>query len=320
MDGLTPKELKTLARQRLLQAAYSPKKLTLWYSGTVLGLNLLAVLLNWITGMMMDTTGGLSGMDTRAVLDTVSTVFSLAVQIVTPLLTMGYLYCAVRFARQTAAQPKTLTMGFRRWAVILRHGLLVGGIFLAVLYLAIQIASIIFMFLPASQTAVDMMYALMEDPAVLEGDVSPELLEQLTDAFMPVYIISGILFVAAFLPLSYRLRLSNYRIMEDAPVGAVKAVFGSNKLMKGNCVALFKLDLSFWWFYLLQVILSTAMTAVTLLSAVSEGWYVAVSAVYSVATLALEYFALAYVQTAYALFYQKMLEKANAPVQPQIEQ
>ena len=320
MSGLTPKELKTQARERLSQAAYSPKKLTLWYSGMVLGLNLLSVLLSWITGMMAENTGGLSGMDTRAVLDTVSTVFSLAVQIVTPLLTMGFLYCCVRLARQTDVQPKTLAMGFRRWAVILRHGLLVGGIFLAVLYLAIQIGSIIFMFLPSSQTALDMMYALMEDPAVLEGDLSPALLEQLVDAFMPVYIISGILFIVAFLPLSYRLRLSNYRIMEDAPVGAVKAVLGSNKLMKGSCWALFRLDLSFWWFYLLQTALSVSMAVVSLALTLSDGWYTAISAVYAAATLALEYFALAHVQTTYALFYQKMLEKANTPAQPQIEE
>ena len=57
MSGLTPKELKTQARERLSQAAYSPKKLTLWYSGMVLGLNLLSVLLSWITGMMGITMG-----------------------------------------------------------------------------------------------------------------------------------------------------------------------------------------------------------------------------------------------------------------------
>ena len=41
MNGLTAKELKTLARQQLSAATFPPKKLTLWYSGIVLGLNLL---------------------------------------------------------------------------------------------------------------------------------------------------------------------------------------------------------------------------------------------------------------------------------------
>ena len=313
MNGLTPKELKNLARQRLSQAAYAPQKLTLIYSGIVLGLNLLAVILNWVTGRMMDSTGGLSGMDTRAVLDTVSTVFSLAVHIATPLLTMGFLYCAIRFARQKELTPKSLTMGLRRWAVILRHGLLVGGIFLAIAYAALQIGSIIFMFLPGADQTTEMMYALMEDPAVLEGNIPTEQLGELVNAFMPVYLIAGVLFVAAMLPVGYRLRLSSYRIMEDTPVGAVKAVFSSNKLMKGNCVTLFKLDLSFWWFYTLQLVLSTAMTAISLLSGISDGWYVIVSAVYSLAMLTFEYFTLAYVQTTYAVFYDTLLQNAAVP-------
>ena len=309
MNGLTAKELKTLARQQLSAATFPPKKLTLWYSGIVLGLNLLSVILDWITGSMIDSTGGLSGLGPRAVLDTVSTVFSLAVQIATPLLA----YCCIHLARQTQVEPKSLTMGPRRWAVILRHGLLVGGIFLAIGYAALQVASMLFMLLPSSEKAVELVYTIMEDPALLEGNISPQLLEEMVDAFMPVYIIGGVLFLVVFIPISYRLRLSSFRIMEETPVGAVKSVLESWKLMKGNCIPLFKLDLSFWWFYLLQSILFLLMTGISLLVKLTPGWYVVVSLAYSLAMLALEYSCLASVQTTYAVFYDNLLQACAVP-------
>lgn len=320
MNGLTPNELKTQARQRLSQSPYHPKKLTLWYSGIALGLSFLAVILSYATDRILDSAGGLSAMGTRAILDTVSTVFSLAVQIVAPLLSMGFLYCCIRFARQAEPRPQHLTMGLRRWAVILRHGLLIGTICLLILYLALQIASILFMFMPGSTTAVDLMYAMMDDPAVLEGNIPTAQLKELVTAFLPVYIISGVLFALASIPVSYRLRLSTYRILEDTPVRATKAVLSSVKLMKGNCLSLFKLDLSFWWFYLLKGVFGAAMLAIPLLTDLSDVAYVALSAAYCLAMLVLEYTSLAYVQTTYALFYDTLLQEEISASLPKIEE
>lgn len=320
MNSLTAKELKSITRQRLAAAQYPPRKLTFLYSGITLGLSFLSVVLSWVTGLMMDSTGGLSGLGTRAILDTVSMVFSIAVQIITPLLAMGFTHCCIRIVRQNDLRPKHLTMGPRRWAVILRHGLLVGAIFLVLAYLALQIASIAFMFSSNWEHAMELMYGLMDDPAFMEGTVPMSTMTEMIRVFMPVYIISAVLILVTFIPVSYRLRLSTYRILEEAPVGAARAVLESNKLMKKHCVSLFKLDLSFWWFYVLQAIPGLALYGIPLLIPLSDGWYVALCGVYSLAILVLQYYFFAYVQTTYAMFYQHMLETAVTPAQPQIEE
>ena len=160
----------------------------------------------------------------------------------------------------------------------------------------------------------------MEDPTFLAGDIPMEQLNELLTMFLPVYIISGILIVVTLIPLSYRMRLSSYRIMENTPEGAIKAIVHSMKLMKGNCIALFKLDLSFWWFYLLQGVLFLFINGVPYFFPISGGQYVLLRAAYSLLMLLLEYRLLAYVQTTYAVFYQTILENASAPTSPQIEE
>ena len=45
-------------------------------------------------------------------------------------------------------------------------------------------------------------------------------------------------------------------LLDDPAAGGLKAMLTSNRLMKGNCLALLRLDLHFWWYALAQVALS----------------------------------------------------------------
>jgi len=80
--------------------------------------------------------------------------------------------------------------------------------------------------------------------------MTPELTARLTKTMLPMFILFGLLFAAASIFLFYRMRFADFFVMEGD--GGVKAIVGSFRLTRGNCLQLFKLDLHFWWFYLLQ--------------------------------------------------------------------
>lgn len=315
---MTPVLTKNTARLRLATGC-SPQKTVLVYAGITLGGSFLTLLFSFAVGLLMENTGGLSGLDTRAWLETLVMVAQLLVRIATPLLSMGFLHGALLLAREKSMGPKTLLVGLKRWTLLLRHTLFQGLILLCLGYLALQVATVVFTFLPGAEGAMALVESLVEDPAVLSGNLTDAQLTQMLKAFAPAYMIAIVLFVAAFIPVSYRLRLSDFRVMEETPVGAIKATVQSFRLMKGSCMALFKLDLSFWWFYLLQGALTVAVAVLGALPLVSDLAYVIGYGVYCLALLLLEYKQLAYVQTSYAVFYQNILEKANAPTLPRIE-
>ena len=65
--------------------------------------------------------------------------------------------------------------------------------------------------------------------------------------------------MAAFLPpyifLSYSFRMALYLVMER-PVGAVQAHILSARMMRRHKWQLFRMDLSYWWYYLLGAAVS----------------------------------------------------------------
>lgn len=313
---MTPVQIKNTARLRMATAAYPPQRLALLYAAITLGGSFLSMLFSYAVNLMMENTGGLSGLGTRAVMETVSTVLSFAVRIATPLLFMGFVHGTILVTREKPTCPKTLLTGPKRWALLLRHTLLQSLIFLCLGYLALQVATVVFTFLPGSERAMELMAGFMEDPAILAGNLTDAQLSQMMEAMAPAYIIAAALFVAAYIPVSYRLRLGSFRVMEEAPVGAVKATLQSLRLMKGNCKALFRLDLSFWWYYLLQFLPFAAVTVLGLW--VSDLWYLIATAVYCLILLWLDGKYLAYVQVSYAVFYEDLLTAATTPAYPQL--
>ena len=72
---------------------------------------------------------------------------------------------------------------------------------------------------------------------------------------MPVLIVGVILGGLVVIPLCYRMRFAQMRIMDDPRCGARQALSASFALTRRNCLALLKLDLSFWWYWLLTVLI-----------------------------------------------------------------
>lgn len=241
--------LRQRAVEALSRATYSPAKLALLHTGAAVALSLVLTALNFVLSRQMDGTGGLSGMGLRSVLSTAQTMLSFASMVVMPFWEIGFVYAAIRIAREKRAEPESLLQGFRRFGPVLRLMLLQALIYVAILFLSFNISTGVFILTPFSQPMAQMIENLSADRIM-----DAQLMEQLSSGLIPLYCIFGVIFAVFALPVTYRLRMAQYVIMDDPKIGALAALGTSNRLMRYNRWALFRLDLTFWWFFGLQLL------------------------------------------------------------------
>ena len=132
------------------------------------------------------------------------------------------------------------------------QGLLYMALGMGILYLCITV----FMMTSLSNS----MYTLMEP--LMEQELTQQQLEELmlstdfafasTEAMLPLFAIFGVLFAAVMLPLFYRMRFAEFSVMDGS--GPLAALVHSMRMTRKNSLQLVKLDLSFWWYYLLQLV------------------------------------------------------------------
>ena len=249
--------LKNAADRSLTAHPQDSRKLVLIYAGAAMALALLTTLLDFLLQHYIDNTGGLSGIGLRSVLSTVRTVLQIVQAIVLPFWEMGYLYCAMKMAREESQTPSMLLEGFRKWGPILRWYLLRGAIFTALAIACFYLSMQIFIISPFATSLVELLEPYLE--TIAAGSM-PELDAATTSAIMQAYIpmlgIFAVIYLAVAIPVSYTYRLSGYALLDVPKRGALVALRNSRQMMRGNRFALFKLDLSFWWYYVLQALLA----------------------------------------------------------------
>ena len=261
MDLLDRRGLKNAAGDALAQAPRNPKRIILIHTAVSLGIMLLVAVLDYVLSGQIENTGGLSGLGTRSVLTTVQSILQMVQMVVLPFWEIGYLYAAMKMAVKEPAEPGTLLEGFRRFGPLFRIMLLKGLIFLVLGFVCTYVATQIFVMTPLSTPMLEAMAPVLNDPTMMESAAGEEALMQvvdqaLDDAMLPLLIITGILLCLVYIPISYRLRLVNYSVLENPREGALVAFRRSFRLMRGNCLEMFLLDLSFWWYYLLQILIN----------------------------------------------------------------
>lgn len=261
MDLLDRRGLKNAAGDALAQAPRNPKRIILIHTAVSLGIMLLVAVLDFVLSGQIENTGGLSGLGTRSVLTTVQSILQMVQMAVLPFWEIGYLYAAMKMAVKEPAEPGTLLEGFRRFGPLFRIMLLKGLIFLVLGFVCTYVATQIFVMTPLSTPMLEAMAPVLNDPTLMESAAGEEALMQvvdqaLDDAMLPLLIITGILLCLVYIPISYRLRLVNYSVLENPREGALVAFRRSFRLMRGNCLEMFLLDLSFWWYYLLQILIN----------------------------------------------------------------
>ena len=244
----------TLRRQAesRLNAAPNGGRLALIFVCVTAALSLAASIVSMVLDGQIAGTGGLGGMQLRSTLSTIQAVLNIALLVFVPFWNLGYTSVALKLGRGEAAGEKDLLNGFRRFGPALRLMLLRQVVNFAVFFVAAQLASIVFSYTPWATPFLQQ----LENTGLIEAvtEVDEATMDSLIFAMVPYWIIAGVIYLAVLLPVTYRLRMAEYRIMDDPKCGAVMAMFESNRMMKGHCLALLKLDLGFWWYYLAYIL------------------------------------------------------------------
>lgn len=307
MDIRDSRGLKASAADRLRRAPQAQRIILIW-AGASAGLSLLVSFLSFLLSSQIELTGGLSGIGLRSVLSTAQSLLSLANMALAPFWSLGYTACVLRFVRQENAGPGDLLAGFRRFGPALRLMLLRYALYMGLAIGAVYLGSILLSMTPLALP----MYEAMESnqELILSGTVTEELLLSMMDAMIPILIGCVVLYIILIIPVSYRLRLAEFRLMDEPKCGALMAMRDSNQLMRRRCVSLFKLDLSFWWYFLAELLAAALCYGDVFLPALgvtlpfgSDTAFFLFYVIGMAAQVALLYFRGNYVQTTYGVFY-----------------
>lgn len=249
------KILKKNAAERVA-ASQNASRVVLVYTGIVTALAALVTIVNYVLGLKIDQTGGLSNMGLRSVLSTFQSVLPMIQSMVVMCLELGYVAAMVRVSRGQHTSEKTLKLGFDRFWVMLRSTLIQSLIFMVVCMAAFWLAMQIYLITPLSGSFMDALTPLVSNPSFsMEALLADEVLTgQLVTTMVPMFLLFAVLYAAVCIPITYSLRMTNYVIIDKPSMGAMDALRESRKMMRGSRMRLFKLDLSLWWWYAISAL------------------------------------------------------------------
>lgn len=318
------RELNDRAERALNNAAWDPKKLMLLYAGATAIVMLAVTVLNYLLQTGIQGTGGLSGMGLRSVLETAVQVLQLTVDLVVPFWTMGYVCCVLRMVRGQEFGPGTMLEGFRHFGPVLRLTLARSFYFLMIAMLCLYPSMMIFMWTPLAEPFNEIVAPFIETTAggteILLDDAA---LAAASEAMIPMLVIYVVLFVIVAAPRFYSYRMADFALMDDPQAGALAALRRSTLLMRGSRIQLLKLDISYWWFYLLDTALLALCYGDVLLSMLgitlpfdADTAYFLFYVLYLAAQLGLYLWARNKVECAYAAGY----DRANGELEQKLQQ
>lgn len=314
------------AGEKLDRARFPMGRILLVYLGISIGLSLGSALLSVFLSDRIANTGGLGNMGLRSILSTGQTILPLVQTLVVMGLEMGYCMAAMQVSREQPVTTDTLWGGFRRFFPLLRAMILQGLVYFAVGMMSMYLSAYIFVMLPISAQFREIIAPMLESVTVMSSSITLDeaTIMEAAGAMLPVFWIFAGLFLLLFIPLFYQYRLVMYRLIDQPRPGALRALHESRVMMRRNRIALFKLDLTFWWFYILQVLSAAVCYGDVLLPLL--GIELPFSATVSyflflILSLALQgvvyYFALNKVAVTYAVAYESLLPK-ETPAQPPV--
>lgn len=251
------KYLKNKANNRMA-SGNDPQKVVMVYAAITLAAALLVTVVRYLLANEISQTGGLQNIGIRSILSTADNVLPILQSVLLMCLELGYAAAMLRIARRQYASPKTLKAGVERFGPLLRSKLLEGFLYVGVCFMAFYVALGIFMISPLADR-----FAEIAAPIVSQGSYSAEQLLQddalvgtLMEAARPVLFIYIAVILIMGAPIFYRYRFVNYVLIDHPEFGAMIAMRASRQLMFRNILNMMKIDLSFWWYYLLQLAVS----------------------------------------------------------------
>ena len=265
--------------------------------------NLLTLLLD--SGIA--NTGGLGGLGTRSLLSTAQSVLSLGLSLLLPFWGLGLVCAMLKLSRGQIPEDATLLEGFRRFFPALRLMILRGLVYICVCILCIQLVTPLLAMTPLAEPLLTL---FSENPELL---YSMETLDEatataMTGAMLPILLICGAVCLIVLTPIFYSFRMADLRLMDDPKCGAIAALTQSARMMKGNRLSLLKLDLSFFWYYLAQLLILVLCNLPLIVPLpMDANWsYLLFSTLGAAAEVALYYHARCYVDVTYAKTYDHL--------------
>ena len=256
MDIRNRKVLRREAAAALADNPGDPRQTVVVYVAVTALLSLLSSVIVSIADNRIAGTGGLGNMGLRSILTTVRQVVPMAASLIMLGLELGYWGTSLEMARRRSVGPRSLLMGFPRFGALLRMMFLQGLLYLLLLIAAVNVGSIIFMATPLSREFYALVIPLATDTQAMYDTLynDPDFMSRVAGSMAAVFPIVAVLFLAISAPVFYRFRLTRFCLLDDRTMGAMAAMAQSARITKGNRMALLKLDLSFWWFYLGQAL------------------------------------------------------------------
>ena len=245
---------------RALRRANDPRKVILAYAGITVLLSALLTLANALLSDRIAGTGGLANFGIRSILSTAQSVLPMIQSVALLCLEFGYLHAILRISRGQYADHTDLKVGFHRFGAIIRLTMwqyfLIFSVTMMLFYLSMQI----FILTPWADPLLDLLTPLVTEAGANAAALMDEaMMDQALRLMIPMLVIYGIVCCVVLIPILYGFRMATYVLLDDPNGRAFAALRTSKQMMRRNKFRLFKLDLSFWWYYGL-VALATAIS------------------------------------------------------------
>lgn len=327
MDIRNRRAIHSRAAAALAAAPSDPKQIALTYTLVSSVLALIYTLLSAFLTDRIANTGGLGNMALRSILSTGQTILPLVQLVISSCLSLGYAMAVLRIVRGEDARPQTLLDGFRHFGPMLRAVFFQALLYLSYGIITLYLSTFIFLATPFADGFYAVMDPVMESMNAAGGEILVEesVILAAADTLQPMILIWLALFLLLFVPVFFSYRMVTFCIADNPRQGALRSLHESKMLMRRNRVALLKLDLSMWWFYALQILISLICYGDVLLpmigielpwsSTVNYYLFFVLSLIVQVITY---YFLMNRVNAAYAVAYETLkYEEAETEVLPQ---
>lgn len=265
MSDYRSKDLIVKAKEQLAVSATPPAKLGFCHVGVSAAASILVTVVSYLCQVSTGSADGLNALGTQAILETAELVLSALVSVLTTFWSVGFCAVALQLARQQHPTCRTFLTGFYRWWSILWTAILQGLLAFLLIYAAMIVGSLIYALTPASSALWDLaeQSATLDATAILETLDDAALME-LMYSMLPFLLIPAAL---VLIPFFYLMRLSNFVLMDAPRCGAFRACWRSVRLAWGNCRKLIAMDLHYWWYHLLAMLLAVTAYGDVILAA-----------------------------------------------------
>lgn len=242
------------ADRSLALSQYPPRRLVMLHSGVTIGLGLLVSLMGYLLDLGIAQTGGLGGIGTRTILETIQSLLQVAHTVLLPFWAIGYIFVVLGWLDGTQPYPVNLLQGFRRFGPVLRLQILRGVILVGLGLLGSYLGSFLFLLTPGAETFYTLMGQISQEELVNpEALMNNQAYMEMTMNMAPLILLGAALVV---IPMAYRLRFADYVLMDEERGGALYALLKSWHMTRKNCMKLLKLDLHFWWYHLAGLLIA----------------------------------------------------------------